>query len=143
MIRNICMLFLTNKLQRAAHRYTVHNRFLNLSGQKGARLDADQSIHGIEVRTNLIKAITPFLFWNPDVYLENFEKIWVNNIMSSPRWNELIARLNSERQDFMLIVRIFAFPLNSFGLTIHFRILLFSVQIWPFWLFKVWTALGP
>jgi hypothetical protein len=46
------------------------SRFINFYGQKGARLTNDQTIYGVEPkRTYLIKTLSIFLFYAPELHL--------------------------------------------------------------------------
>jgi hypothetical protein len=89
----------------------VHNQFLNLYGQRGARVDQQQSVHGsiVNPRTMLVVIFSPLLFWAPDVHLEALEKIWVDRLVHVGLWSEFINKLNSEWQEFIIIVSLFCF----------------------------------
>jgi hypothetical protein len=46
------------------------SRFINFYGQRGARLTSDQTIYGVQPkRTWLIKTLSIFLFYTPELYL--------------------------------------------------------------------------
>lgn len=48
----------------------VYARYLNFYGQKGARLTTDQTIYGTQSkRTYLIKTLSIFFFYAPEVHL--------------------------------------------------------------------------
>lgn len=89
-------------------RTLVNNQFINLYGQRGARLDRDQSIHGsiVNPRTLLVTILSPVLFWAPNDHLRALEKIWVDNIVHHGPWIRFIEKLNTEWQDFILFVRL-------------------------------------
>ena len=86
----------------------VHNQFINLYGQRGARIDRDQSVHGsiVNPRTMLVVIFSPLLFWAPDVHLEALEKIWVDRLLHLRPWTEFINKLNNEWQEFIIIVSL-------------------------------------
>jgi hypothetical protein len=90
----------------------VHNQFLNLYGQRGARVDREQSVHGsiVNRRTMLMKIFSPLLFWAPDVHLQAFEKIWVDHLVHLGPWTEFITKLNTEWQEFIIVVSLLCFP---------------------------------
>lgn len=90
---------------------TAHNQFLHLHGQRGARLDRDQSIHGsiVNPRTLLVIILSPSLFWAPDVHLQSLEKIWVDRLVHIGPWTQFIDKLNAEWQEFSIIVRLLHF----------------------------------
>ena len=84
----------------------AHNQFVHLYGQRGARLDRDQSVHGLIVnpRTLLVTVISPFLFWTPDAHLQSLEKIWVDCLVHHGPWTEFINGLNTEWHGITIIV---------------------------------------
>ena len=46
------------------------SRYVNFYGQKGARLTSDQTIYGLSpMRTYLIKTLSIFLFYAPELHL--------------------------------------------------------------------------
>ena len=90
---------------------TAHNQFVHLYGQRGARLDRDQSVHGsiVNPRTLLVTLLSPFLFWAPDVHLKALEKIWVDRLVHYGPWTEFMEKLNTEWQEFIIIVHLLHF----------------------------------
>ena len=84
----------------------MQNRFINLYGQNGARLDRDRSIHGIAVysRTLALSALSPTMFYAPEVHLQSLEMIWVDHIIHESHWLEFIRKLTGEWQEFVVIV---------------------------------------
>lgn len=87
---------------------TAHNHFMDLHGQKGVRLSYYQSIHGplVQPRTLLVKILSPFVFWAPDIHLQALEKIWVDRVIHNVAWDEFIKKRITEWQDFSLIVQL-------------------------------------
>lgn len=85
----------------------MHNQFINLYGQRGARLNHDQSIHGIIVNPGswFLKAVSPLIFWGADVHLAALEKIWVDRLVDLRPWTYFINKLNEEWQEFIIIVK--------------------------------------
>ena len=49
--------------------------------------------------------LSPLLFSAPDTHLVNLEKMWVDGIMHAAVWQQSIAKLNDEWQEFILYVR--------------------------------------
>jgi len=86
----------------------THNQFIHLYGQRGARLDRDQSVHGsiVNPRTPLVTILSPFLFWAPDIHLKALEKIWVDRLVHYGPWTEFIEKLNTEWQEFIIIATV-------------------------------------
>jgi len=84
----------------------VHNQFVNLYGQRGARVDRDQSVHGeiVNPRTWLVVLFSPLLFWESDVHLQELEKIWVDRLVHLRPWTEFIKKVNNEWQGSTIIV---------------------------------------
>jgi hypothetical protein len=84
----------------------AHNQFIHLYGQRGARLDRDQSIHGsiVNPRTLLMTIFSPLLFWAPDAHLQALEKIWVDQLVHISAWVRFVDRLSADSQEFILIV---------------------------------------
>ena len=90
---------------------TAHNQFVHLYGQRGARLDRDQSVHGsiVNPRTLLVTLLSPVLFWAPDVHLKALEKIWVDRRVHYGPWTEFMEKLNTEWHEFIIVVRLLHF----------------------------------
>ena len=84
----------------------VHNQFVNLYGQRGARIDRHQSVHGeiVNPRTWLVVLFSLLLFWESDVHLEALEKIWVDRRVHLHPWTEFIKKVNNEWQGSTIIV---------------------------------------
>ena len=110
-MRNFSELFCIFTVSGLLTRMRVHNQFLNLYGQRGARIDRDQSVHGsiVNPRTMLVVIFSPLLFWAPDVHLEALEKIWVDRLLHLRPWTEFINKLNNEWQEFIIIVSLLCF----------------------------------
>jgi hypothetical protein len=87
----------------------AHDRFLNFHGLPHARLDLDQSVYDAEKRPQsvLFRALSFFLFFAPEVYLQSLEKAYTDKTVLVRVWKPLIHKLNTEWQDFTLLVRIY------------------------------------
>lgn len=90
----------------ALTRKPVHNQFINLYGQKGARLDQDRSVHGMDVyaRTFVLRVLSPAMFYTPEGLIQSLEKIWVDRIIHASHWLEFIRKLYGEWQVLVVIV---------------------------------------
>ena len=83
-----------------------HMKFLHFHGQPEARLNRDQSVHGVRTnqRTWFIKTISIFLFSAPDVHLRTLQKMWVDGIMHKAVWETSLKKMNDEWIEFILYV---------------------------------------
>jgi len=88
---------------------TAHNQFIHLHGQRGARLDHDQSVYGsiIYPCTLLLTIVSPFFFWAPENYLQALEKICVDHLVYLDGWIKFNDKLKVKSQKFLLIVILF------------------------------------
>ncbi|CAL1699558.1 unnamed protein product [Somion occarium] len=95
--------YTTCTITRLLHLF-IHAWFLNYHGQHGARLNRDQSVHGVSKhpRTYLIRILAPLLFNAPMVHLRALEKIWVDQCMCHQPWAVFIEKLKSEWEEFIL-----------------------------------------
>ncbi|CAL1699536.1 unnamed protein product [Somion occarium] len=74
-------------------------RFLNYHGQPGARLNRDECMSEATVhreRSLTFLLLSPCLFWMPDIYLAELEKIWVDNTVNYRPWNRFITELKRD-----------------------------------------------
>jgi len=96
-------------------RNLTHSQFMDLHGQMGVRLSYHQSIHGpvVQSRTLLVKILSPFVFWAPDIHLQALEKIWVDRVVHTRAWDDFIKKRITEWQDFSLIVQLSDFSYSS------------------------------
>ncbi|KAJ7195500.1 hypothetical protein GGX14DRAFT_377024, partial [Mycena pura] len=80
-------------------------KFINFYGLPCARLDRDRSVYdSVEPgRSILFRAISPFLFYGPDVYLESMKKAYVDHVVLARIWKPIIHQLNTEWQELILI----------------------------------------
>ncbi|KZP01939.1 hypothetical protein FIBSPDRAFT_846207, partial [Athelia psychrophila] len=83
-------------------------QFIQLYGQYGARLDRDQSVHGLIVHPHswYLNIIEPFLFWGAEVHLVSLEKIWVDRTIHIVAFRHFIGKLNEEWQDFIIVATV-------------------------------------
>ncbi|OAX31110.1 hypothetical protein K503DRAFT_870764, partial [Rhizopogon vinicolor AM-OR11-026] len=76
-----------------------NSKFVNFCGQPGARLDADQSLHGDpsdSPKNIILRVMNIILFGSPDAHRNALRRIWIDESIVQPRWNNFIDRLNSE-----------------------------------------------
>ena len=90
-----------------------HERFLNLHGQKLARLNRDQSIHPERKRTYLMTVISPFLLYGPEVYLRKLREITVDCLVNNLVWKDLLKQLTADWKEFTLYVRLYYLSVMS------------------------------
>jgi len=76
-------------------------RFLHFNGQNNSRY---KNIYdgGHRKRTILIRILSPILFFFPDAYLRELEKVVTENSIVEALWKELVQKLVSESSDFVL-----------------------------------------
>lgn len=82
-----------------------HCKFVNFSGQRSARLNADQSIyttrHSRGYSPSLfIKVFDWILFGSGSSHAEELDGAWVDKIIHFPRWKAYITKLNAEWSGF-------------------------------------------
>ena len=105
-------------------RLVATSRFINFYGQKGVRLTNDQTIYGFQpTRTWLIKTLSIFLFYAPELHLRGahgrsvlsvcaktthigLESVYTDFVICQHRWAHFITRLQSDWTEFILYVRI-------------------------------------
>ncbi|KAG2151269.1 uncharacterized protein EDB93DRAFT_308884 [Suillus bovinus] len=74
-------------------------KFVNFCGQPGARLDVDQSLYGehdIRSKNIVLRIMNVILFGSPVAHSKAIHRIWVDETMVQPRWNDFIDRLTTE-----------------------------------------------
>jgi len=104
--------------------FVATSRFINFYGQKGARLTNDQTIYGFQpTRTYLIKTLSFFLFYAPELHLRGthgcswlslcskttqigLESVYTDFVICQHRWVHFITRLQSDWTEFILYVSI-------------------------------------
>lgn len=91
-----------------------HCKFVNFSGQRSARLNADQSIytsrHSRGYSPSLfIRVFDLILFGSASSHAEELDGAWVDKIIHFPRWKAYITKLNAEWSGFTFYVCQFLF----------------------------------
>ncbi|KAF9467882.1 hypothetical protein BDZ94DRAFT_913657 [Collybia nuda] len=74
-------------------------RFLNLHGEKGARLSGDQSIHEATAETLFFKVLSLLLLSAPSTYLRKLQETSVDSLVNKPSWLQLKKKLTEEWKD--------------------------------------------
>lgn len=85
-----------------------HWRYIHSHGQRHARLDRNQSIHGNGVRPRswLMQAFSIAFFMAPEVHLRDVEKLYVDRIVLTSSWKRHILKLQGEWQEFILYATV-------------------------------------
>ncbi|KAJ8584356.1 hypothetical protein M405DRAFT_798136, partial [Rhizopogon salebrosus TDB-379] len=82
----------------------IRAKFVNFCGQRGARLDADQSLYESsserERSPMVLRILNVILFNSPDLHRESLLKVWVDKTVVKPRWKKFINQLNLEWNSF-------------------------------------------
>ncbi|TFK34462.1 hypothetical protein BDQ12DRAFT_738201 [Crucibulum laeve] len=84
----------------------AHERFLNLHGERAARLNKDQSIHPKRQRTLFMNIVSPFLFYGSGTHLKKLEKMSVDFLVNKPSWSKLLQNLTEEWKEFILYATV-------------------------------------
>ena len=82
-------------------------KFLYFHGQKHARLSKDQSVYDkpIRERTLLITLLSPFLLLGPELYMQQMETLWMDEIVMPAEWTAFVRNSLDEWKDLILTVR--------------------------------------
>lgn len=92
----------------------AHNQFVHLYGQRGARLDRDQSVYSstVKSRSLLVTNLSPLLFWAPETHLQALEKIWVDHLVNVDSWTQFNKKLIAEWKEITIIVLLLYFRMH-------------------------------
>lgn len=82
----------------------AEQQFLNLHGERGARLSRDQSVHPEVNKTRLFKFLSPFLLFAPTSYLNKLQETSVDSLVNKPSWTSIKGQLTEEWKDSALFV---------------------------------------
>ncbi|KIM86765.1 hypothetical protein PILCRDRAFT_816011 [Piloderma croceum F 1598] len=90
-------------------RNLTHNQFVHLYGQRGARLDRDQSVYSATVKSRslLVINLSPLLFWAPETHLQALENIWVDHLVDINSWTQFNKKLIAEWKEITIIGIVF------------------------------------
>ncbi|KAL6302656.1 hypothetical protein BKA93DRAFT_827172 [Sparassis latifolia] len=79
-------------------------RFMNYHGQQYARLDRDRSVYegSDEPHSYIFLMLSPLLFYTPDLYIEELEKVWVEETAHYQPWNIFVSSLQKDWESAIL-----------------------------------------
>jgi len=88
-----------------------YDRFLNLHGEPGARLDSCQSIYTPEPEKDsfLMKILSPLMIYGPESHLRRLEETTVDYMISKRTWKIFSERIFGEWRETILYVSLFLF----------------------------------
>jgi len=114
-----------------SHSPTDHTRFLNYFGEPHARLERTFSVHGdaINPRTWLIKTISMFLFFAPEIHLSMLQRMWVDGILHKSVWEDAFKKINDEWTDITLLVSTFFESYFKFPLALVLKVLISQATV--------------
>ena len=80
----------------------ARERYINCYGERHARIEGMQSIHGDEPRVKLnetslpFRILSPVLFWSPEIHLKKMELLWVDKVVYQEPWNHFFDSLSED-----------------------------------------------
>lgn len=83
-------------------------RFLHYYGQRGARLNRNDSVHTeviLKRRTYLFVATSPVLFFLPHKYIKKFDNMFIDGMINETPWNTFWKDLKTDWDRFLTPVR--------------------------------------
>ncbi|KIM46860.1 hypothetical protein M413DRAFT_264641 [Hebeloma cylindrosporum] len=90
---------------RLLHNF-YHERLLNLHGEKGARLNVNQSIHPERKKTFIIKIVSPLLLFGPESHIRKLTEMSVDSLVRRHDWDKLLADLTNDWKEFALYATV-------------------------------------
>jgi hypothetical protein len=87
-------------------------RFIYFHGQKHARVSKGQTVYDkpIHERTPLITLLSPLLLLGPELYMQQMETLWIDEIVMPAEWTAFIRNSLDEWKDLILTVRYPGLP---------------------------------
>ncbi|KAG6330866.1 hypothetical protein ID866_8222, partial [Astraeus odoratus] len=89
-----------------SYMHAARSQFFNFHGQRGARLDVDQSVYDSPEnrdRMSILLYIAEWLlFGAPSSYSRELRRVWVDGIVNQTRWRAFIATLTTEWAGFTM-----------------------------------------
>ncbi|KAG1737292.1 hypothetical protein EDB19DRAFT_2040001 [Suillus lakei] len=83
------------------------NHFLNYYGEKCVRLHADQTVHGWEYKLSpLMVILAPLLFLDSVAQVYELNRVFVDEIACTARWNSFTSKFNGQLQDSNLLATV-------------------------------------
>jgi hypothetical protein len=121
----------------------AHNQFIHLYGQRGARLDRDQSVYSstVKSRSLLVRHFSPLLFGAPETHLRALENIWVDRLVHVDSWIQFNKKLIAEWKEITIIVMLLYACMCVWAYQ-SCRPLFSSTQMWHFCPFQVLTVVA-
>lgn len=93
-----------------------HNQFLNYYGENCVRLFADQTVHGWAYKLSPSMVIlAPFLFFDCVTQVYELNRVFVDEVACTARWNIFTSKLNGQLQDSNLLATVLP-PMLVFSL---------------------------
>ncbi|PPR00765.1 hypothetical protein CVT24_000790 [Panaeolus cyanescens] len=83
-----------------------HERFLNLYGERNARLERNQSIHPEPQRSYIMKLFSPLFLYGPEVHLRKLQQMSVDSLVHTPNWRNLLEKITEEWKEFTLFATV-------------------------------------
>lgn len=84
-----------------------HNQFLNYYGENCVRLFADQTVHGWAYKLSPSMVIlAPFLFFDCVTQVYELNRVFVDEVACTARWNIFTSKLNGQLQDSNLLATV-------------------------------------
>ena len=87
-------------------------KFFNFCGLPCARLDADKSVYMVipsrlhPLTSKLSMVFDAMLFWSPQAHFNDLRRVWVDECIIEPRWNDFSKNLMTEWTGITIYVRI-------------------------------------
>jgi hypothetical protein len=74
-----------------------------------ARLERNQFVYvGTKhTPTALIRIMSPFLFFAPDLHLQMLQSLWIDETINTVAWNKFLQKAREEWRDLTVMVRRF------------------------------------
>jgi hypothetical protein len=87
-----------------------YDRFLNLHGEPGARLDSCQSIYTPEPEKDsfLMKILSPLMIYGPESHLRRLEETTVDYMVSKRTWKMFSEKIFGEWRETILYASRFS-----------------------------------
>ena len=134
-----------------AARPIAEHAFLNYYGERGSRIQRDDSVLEGSIRRSrsfFFLFLSPILFFMPSVYMDELEHVWIDRTVDWITWRRFITMLTRDWENSITPVshwiRISA-PQRSSVLnsTAHYRRPSFFQRMSDFWQYKASTPTSP
>ncbi|KAG2008408.1 hypothetical protein CC2G_013844 [Coprinopsis cinerea AmutBmut pab1-1] len=81
-------------------------RFICLHGEKGARLESNQSIYGVWRRSWFLKILATVMAFGPSMHFRRLKAVTVDSIVSKHAWSKCRSKLLEEWRDVILYATV-------------------------------------